>query len=148
MLSSCSMPSKPEIFTVWLFTEKIANSCSRRMVFLNKKKAKYISKRISYYRFKLDIPSAIDATEGVTVQEHFFIQTASFTFSGFSWFGVLSSQSLGRPQNCILHVGRGASSTWISRLFFVSLSGFQAFSPFLISSPGLASSFLACNTFS
>ena len=78
------MPSKPEIFTVWLFTEKIANSWSRSMVFLNKKKAKYISKRISYYRFKLDIPSAIDATEGVTVQEHFFIQTASFTFSGFS----------------------------------------------------------------
>ena len=84
MVSSCSTPSKPEIYTVWLFTEKIANSCSRRMLFLKKKKAKYISKRISYYGFKLDIPRAIDATEGVTVQEHFFIQTASFTFSGFS----------------------------------------------------------------
>ena len=88
MVSSCSTPSKPEIYAVWLFTGKIANSCSRRMLFLKKKKkkkkAKYISKRISYYGFKLDIPSAIDATEGVTVQEHFFIQTASFTFSGFS----------------------------------------------------------------
>ena len=37
---------------------------------------------------------------------------------------------------------------WISFLFFVSLSAFQAFIPFFISSSGLASSFLTCYIFS
>lgn len=105
-------------------------------------------KRIFHCSFHLDIPSTLDIIQGRSTEECFSMHMANFTFCSFFWSRSLHSQSLGSPQSYVHDVSKAASSVQTSHVFFVSLSAFQAFIPFCISSPGLSPSFLACYSFS